>query len=261
MRASARLTPAHEPEACGCACEWGGHEAGRGGTLLVVAATLLWIGVALDVGVLAGLFLRGRWREAWLLPAVILAALVSAATVGLYPAYNTWAFWLASEFAHILLLLLLGVELTVRVFPHGTRGRAAALTWVGLTVLAAASVASTSAGVDALPRLIASVLCLYTGLTLVMAAYGLSLGALHDALLYGFPCYLIVYVSTWGFTDDDTRLANLASPLAFDLMMLNLLCVAWQHEPHAQRPFALASQVRRLWHTSRSVPLRSSQGG
>jgi hypothetical protein len=218
-----------------------------------MAAILLWTGVALDMGVLVGLFVRGRWREAWLLPVVIAAFLVSATTVGLCPGCNTWTFWLAKEFVHATLMLLLGLELTVRAFPPRASGRQAALACSSVVVLASAAfLVTTPAAIDVLPRLIACALCLYAGLTLVMASYGLSLGALHDGLLYGFPVYLIFYVGTWGFTGDDTRLANLVSPLVFNFFMLNLLCVAWQREEHALRPFALAACVRRLWRSLRA---------
>lgn len=212
-----------------------------------MAALLLWTGVALDVAVLVGLFVRRRWHQARLLPVVIVAALCSTVVVGICPGCNTWTLWLVSEFTHITLLLLLGLELSLRAFPRGSPGRRAVVLWLSSIAVATTAAVSTKAAlIDWLPLLIAAVLAVYVGLTLVMAHYAVALGALHDALLYGFPAYLLVYVATWGFTGDDTRLANLASPLAFDVFMSNLMCVAWQRNDIAAHPFALAACARRL---------------
>lgn len=211
-----------------------------------MAAVLLWTGVALDVGVLAGLALRGRWRDAWMCPLVIAAALASALTAGLCPACNTWTVWLVQEFAHVALLLLLGVELSLRLCPLGTVARRHARAWIAVVLVIAVGLVVGAAGIDALPRLIATVIFLYSGLTLVMAAHGLKIRlALHEALLYGFPLYLLVYVATWGYTGDDTRVANLASPLAFNLMMLNLLRVVWRRDPGVGVPRWLLARVGR----------------
>jgi hypothetical protein len=227
-----------------------------------MVAILLWTGIALDAGVLAGLALRGSWQKVVLLPPVVLAFLVSATSAGVCAHCNTWTFWLIKEFVHATLTFLLGLELSLRGFPRGSPGRRAALVWVSI-VMAGATIAVVTrpAVIDMLPPLIAAVLCIYVGLTLVMARYAVSLGALHDALLYGFPCYLIVYVATWGFTGDDTRVANLLSPIAFDVFMLNLLCVVWQRGDEVRRPFALAACVRELpaflrRHARRSHPSR-----
>ena len=202
-----------------------------------MAAFLLWTGVALDLGVLIGLAVRDRWRDAWLLPVVVLSALLSTATVGLCSACNTWNFWLLNEFAHVALWLLLGVELSLRLCPQGTVARRHARVWIALVLLVVGVLAFTApSGIDALPRLAATIIFLYAGLTLVMAAHELELqSALHEALLYGFPPYLLVYVATWGYTRDDTTWAGILNPLAFNLMMLNLLRVVWRRDP-APRP-------------------------
>jgi hypothetical protein len=219
-----------------------------------VAALLLWTGVTLDWGVLAGLVARARWRDAWLSPAVVLSFLVSALTAGLCHSCNTWGFWLTKEFVHVALMLLLGVELSLRLCPTG-QARRHAWIWIGIVTLVVAALSATAPPgplmVQVLPRLIAAVLFLYAGLTLVLAAHRLEIHlALHEALLYGFPPYLFVYVVTWSATGEDTRLANLASPLAFNLMMLNLLRVVWQRDPALRvGPSLLARLGQRLgWH-------------
>ncbi len=211
-----------------------------------MAAVLLWMGVALDVGMLVGLAVRGRWRDSWICPLVISAALASALTVGLCPACNTWTFWLLQEFGHIALLLLLGVELSLRLCPLDTPARRHMRAWIAVVLVIAVGLVIGAAGIDALPRLIAAVIFLYTGLTLVMVAHGLKISlALHEALLYGFPPYLLVYVTTWGYTREDTTWAGLLSPLAFNLMMLNLLRVAWRHDPTVGLPRRLLARVGR----------------
>lgn len=215
------------------------------GTLGGVAAGLLWIGVALDVGVLAGLFVRGRWRQAYLLPVLVAAALTSALTVGLCRACNTWAFWLANEFAHVALLLLLGLEVCLRAFAPGSRGRRSTGRWALFVVLVTGPfVLTTPAGIDVLPLLIGAVLLFYAGLWLVVLRYGAQRLALHDAVVYGFLAYLFVYAATWGFTGESTALANFASPLAFNLAMLNLLRVAWAREERAPRRSKLVQALR-----------------
>jgi hypothetical protein len=221
---------------------------------LGVAALLLWTGVALDLGVLAGLVVRGRWRDAWLCPAVVGAALTSALAAALCAACNNWTFWLLNEFVHIALLLLLGVELSLRLCPTGPARRHAWM-WIGVVALVIVALSVTAPPgplmVQVLPRLIATVLFLYAGLTLVMAAHHLKINsALHAALLYGFPPYLFVYVVAWGYTGDDPRLANLAGPLAFNLMMLNLLRAVWQRDPAPRLgPGLIARVAQRLgWH-------------
>lgn len=213
-----------------------------------MAALLLWWGVGLDAGVLLGLLVRGHWRRAYLLPIVLLATLAATGTIGLCPRCNTWDFWLTKEILHGGLLLLLGVELTLRLCPRRTLVRRRALTWVGIVFAAllvlVATAPPTPLIVHMLPRLIASVIFLYAGLTVILAHHELTLEALPDAVLYGFQFYLVVYVATWGFTGTSTRWAGLLSPLAFNLMMMNLLRVAWQREAHAVPLRAFAAQVR-----------------
>lgn len=219
-----------------------------------MAALLLWTGVALDLGVLTGLVMRGRWRDAWLCPAVVGATLISALASALCIACNNWTFWLFNEFAHIAILLLLGVELSLRLCPTAPARRHAWM-WIGVVamvvIVLAASAAPGPLMVQVVPRLIATVIFLYAGLTLVMAAHGLRIrSALHAALLYGFPPYLFVYVLAWGYTGDDTGPANLAGPLAFNLMMLNLARAVWQRDPAPRvGPSLLARVAQRLgWH-------------
>lgn len=219
-----------------------------------VSVLLLWAGVALDLGVLAGLVVRGRWRDAWLCPVLIGAFLVSAMSAGLCDSCNTWSVWIAKELVHVALMFLLGIELSLRLCTSAPARRHAWM-WIGVVALGIlALVASAPPGpltVQVLPRLIATVIFLYAGLTMVLAAHGLKIRlALHEALLYGFPPYLFVYVVAWGSTGDDTTWAGTLSPLAFNLVMLNLLRAVWQRDAAPQVGLSLLAQVaQRLgWH-------------
>jgi hypothetical protein len=206
------------------------------------------MGVLFEALTLVGLCVNRRLRRAWTLPPWLLSLIGSAAVVGVCPACNTWDFWLVKEFVHAALALLLGVELAARISQNLPRARQAARRWiVFVLVMMVVLVVTAPEGpltVNVLPRLLASIAWLYTGLVVVTIRFVLPLDPLHRAVLLGLSPYMMLYAATWGHAAADTSVPNLVNPAMFILALVVLLRAAWLRE---KTPAAPREVVRFLW--------------
>lgn len=231
----------------------------------MLAAILLWSGLALEAGTLAGLVVRRRLRRLVLLPVLVVAIFVSTVVPLAWPATYTWTFWLARELGHAALALLMGLELGLRLLFRIREAQREARRWIlgvfaGLALIAV--VASFLPPVTALlPATVFAVTWLYLGLLAVSAHHGLPMDQLHKTVLQGFSGYMFVYTCTWAFAHTDTALANTLNPIAFDLFMLALLWSAWRGEALADAsPQAVAYfWPWRRFERSRRAPLPLSE--
>lgn len=193
---------------------------------------VVWVGSLLELAVLAGLVVRRRLGQIRTLPLLLVATLASATTAVLCPPCNTWELWTAKELSHLALLVILGFEVAQRAFTT-TASQRAARSWTTcvLVVMFALAVAQrrTSVVVDVLPLLTSVVAWLYSGLAVIMLWHvGARIEPLHDAVLSGFPPYLMLYAATWSQAADGTRVAGLVNPLVWLLVLAALLKAAWQ---------------------------------
>lgn len=240
----------------------------------MLAAILLWTGLALEVCVLAGLFVRRRLRRLVLLPVLIGAILVLTAVPLAWPSTQTWTFWLARELSHAVLAVLMGLELGLRLLFRIPEAQQEARRWVlgvfaGLALIAA--VAAFLPPVTALlPATVFAITWLYLGLLSVRAHHGLPLDPLHSVVLHGFSVYMGVYAITWALARTDTTLANTINPLAFDLFMLALLWAAWRDDSHAGpdaatlnyfHPWRRFERPRRGWRSAMASNVAYGGGG
>lgn len=191
-------------------------------------------GPVLEVGVLAGLFVRGKWRESQVLPFWLAAILVSGTLKLASPGLNTWTFWIAKELLHDALYLLLGVELAAKLFGHlpwiKPRSESLVLAVFVGTLLLVATSPSGSVVTTLLPRLTLALAFLYLGLYAIAVYHAVPLGALHHTILRGFTVCLLVFAGTWSCTGDDTTVAAWMNSLAFAALLLALLRAAWRRD-------------------------------
>lgn len=197
-------------------------------------------GPVLEVGVLAGLFVRRKLVESRVLPFWLAAILVSGTLKLVWPDVNTWTFWIAKELVHDGLYLLLGVELAAKLYGHlpQTAPRAGNLVLVVLagTVLLVATTPEGSVVTTLLPRLTLALAFLYLGLYAIAVYYYVPLGILHHTILRGITLCLLVYTFTWAHADEDTRLAAWTNASAFAVLLVALLRAAWMRDtPAADR--------------------------
>jgi hypothetical protein len=223
-------------------------------------ALITWLGPVLELGILLGLIVRRRLGQVVMLPLLLVALIASATTVGLCPACNTWDFWLVKEFVHAALLLALGFEMAQRVFTDAP-ARRAARRWTAFVVMAMLALLVSGGRefliVGILPRLIASIAWLYTGLAIVMLRYGVRTDPIHDAILSGFPPYLMLYAATWSQVTDSTRMAAFLNPLVLIGVLAALLHAAWRPPRARDVPWLL----RRLRGRRTRQPSPPAQGG
>ncbi len=200
----------------------------------MLATILTWTSVLLEVATLVALVYRRRLRRLVTLP--LLLALVATFTIAprLWPASNTWDVWLAREFIHAAILLLMGLELALRLSLRLPDARREARQWiapilVGCVILLALT-RSAPPTVGLLPLLMLAIAWIYVGLTLVARHHLIPVEPLHKVVLHGFTVYLVIYALGWSLTGDDTRIVARVNAIAFNLLMLALLWAAWRQD-------------------------------
>ena len=206
----------------------------------MLANLVLWLGLALELGTLAGLVIRRRARRLLLLPVLVVSMFVTTLLPIVWPATNTWTLWLAYEFSHAILALLMGLEIGLRLFFRIPEAQQEARRWI-LGVFAGLALIGATAPflppvTALLPATAFAVAWLYVGLLGVTAHHGLPIDPLHKTVLYGFSACFGVYALTWALTGTDTTVANTVNPLAFDLMMLALTWAAWRDDSRDDVP-------------------------
>lgn len=214
-----------------------------------MSQALLWSGVVIELAILAGLVHRQRLRYCYSLPAFIAVVLLSTLAMGLCPSCNTWSFWNTQELVHALLLLVMGVELSTRLFRYLPEARLWARVSLVVVVAGAAALLATAPSwrplsVELLPRVLTALAWLYAGLVGVTAAYGLPLERLHQAILWGLSPYLILSALTLSRIASDKTLANVLNPLAFAIALAWLAWAAWAPSEPAD---ADAETVKVVW--------------
>lgn len=190
-----------------------------------------WACAAIDLAIVVGLLVRHRASHAYALPFLLIALAAPTAVLAAYPTCNTWDFWIAREFVHLALLLLLGLETADRVFTAAP-ARRAAQRWTGFVFLSIVVVAASSGRelliMGTLPALSGAVAWLYTGLAVVVLRYGVRIERLQDVILSGFPPYLMIHAATWSQAAEGTRIVQVVNPLVQLVLLVALLHAAWQ---------------------------------
>lgn len=210
----------------------------------------MWLGPALEVGVLAGLVARGRVRRLWSLPLLLVGLLLSGLLVAVWPTLRTWRFWTAKETAHALLFFVLGLEIVVRVFSRlpfaalATRASIGVLALVTIVLLLLPPHGHPA--LTLVPRLLASAAWLYLGVLAIRLLFIVPLDPLHKTVLVAVGPYMMFYAYTWGRVDSREAVAHVGylNAMAFTLVLGALLWAAWRDEP---APEAAPETVRFLW--------------
>lgn len=219
------------PFAHGAACErWGERS-------MSLTYLITWLGPLLEVGILVGLVHRRRLSDVVMLPVLLVSLIASATVVGICPSCNTWSFWVVKECIHTGLLLALGLELAQRAFPSAP-GRRAARRWasfVTVTMLVlVATIWRELAMVELLPRLVASVAWLYTGLSIVMLRHSRRVESLHDTILTSFAAYLMVYAALWSQVTHSAEVVALINPPVQLAVLAAVFYAAWAATPRVR---------------------------
>jgi hypothetical protein len=198
----------------------------------MLATTLGWLSIALQVGVLAGLVWRGRWRRLLLLPALLVAVAAPATVTLVWPSTHTWRAWLMAELTHALLLFLMGLELALLLFRRLPEARRDGRLWIASVLVSLGPLLATTPWqplmTAVLPRLTVAVAWLYGGLLFVCVLHAVPVDPLHKTVLRGFVTYLLVYSLGWGFTGTDTRIIGIVNAITFDVLMIVMLRAAWR---------------------------------
>jgi len=226
----------------------------------MLAAVLLWAGLVLEVGTLAGLVVRRRLRRLLLLPVLLAVMFVTTLVPVVWPATHTWPLWLAYELTHAGITLLMGLELGLRLFFRIPEAQVDARRWVVRVFVGLALIAASAPFLPPvtalLPAVVLPITWLYVGLLAVATHHGMPIDPLHKAVLYGFSACFGVYALAWALTGTDTSIANTVNPLAFDLMMLALTWAAWRDDAPRDVPEAT---IDYFWPWRRFERARRSQ--
>lgn len=210
---------------------------------------LIWLCVALELVLLAGLVVRGRVRQCYTLPVLVTTWLASASIVGVCPGCNTWRFWAVKETIHAVLAVALGLELAVRVFGSLPRAWLLARLVIAATAVLAVALVWTAPpapwSVRVLPWLLAGVAWLYTGLGLILLFFRMPVETLHRTLLWSLSPYLMLYAATWGHTREDVSLPNTLNPFAFTATLAFIVWAACRRE--GTTPEGHPATVAWLW--------------
>lgn len=217
---------------------------------LMLLALLSWSGPVLEVGVLLGLMWRRRLGRAWSLPVFLSAVLAADMIVALWPALNTWRFWLSIEVFHTLLLLALVLEVSFRI-ARSLPGPALTLSLLVPIVIAATGALWRDAPrqyvlFELVPRLLAGTAGLYIGTFLVQAFFRVPVDPLHKAVLLGLSPWMLLYAATWGRVTraDAVAMTGAVNAAMFAFALLVLLEAAWRRE---DGPTVRLGLLRFLW--------------
>jgi hypothetical protein len=207
-----------------------------------VAPGLLWCGPALEVAIVVGLTVRLRLRLCLTLPVFLIATLTTTTLAGVCPPCVTWEFWIAKELLHAVLMLVMGLELSARLFrglPYSqAKARRRIIGVLALTALLLVTAPIGPASVVLLPRLLMGLAWLYFGLWLVVRSSRLVVDPLHASVLNGFTPWLLAYALTWARATDDTVLPNVLMPVLSVFVLVVLLKAAWRRDGTAVAAFA-----------------------
>lgn len=200
----------------------------------MLASLLTWTSILLEVATLAALAHRRRLRRLLALPLLLVLVLATTVAPLLWPAARTWGVWLAREFAHAFVLLLMGLEIALRIGLRLPSARREARRWIVLLLLALGTVLVVAHGAPPmtglLPLVMIGVASLYVSLTLIARHHLIPVEPLHKTVLHGFTAYLLVYALGWTLTGDDTTVVARLNAVAFNLLMLALLWAAWRDD-------------------------------
>lgn len=209
----------------------------------------LWTCLGLEAALITGLLLRRRVVSCYSLLPLAAAWLVTDVSVALYPACNTWEFWITKELTHAVLAFAVGAELSWRALVASVRGQCAARVVLGVDlVFAVALVATAHAGplsVTFLPRLVVGQAILYLGLLWVLARHALPLERLHRAVLGGMTVHGVLYWMTWSHTGSETAVAGFVNSVVFVGVLGVLVWAVWTDHV---TPDEVQPEILRLVH-------------
>ncbi len=164
---------------------------------------ILWLGSASLLGILVGLFVRGRARVCRSFTVYVAAVCLPQVMYSTWPDrfYNA-DFWMLSEITHCILKFAIALEvgfLVLRRFP----GASQTARWAGLLVVSIiffAILALPAENPDyyaivgkLLPRILNGTIWLFVALASVILWYRLPLHSLHKAIVLGFVPYLLIF--------------------------------------------------------------------
>ncbi len=200
----------------------------------MLATILTWTSVALEVATLAALIQRRRLRRLVTLPVLLVLVAVFTVAPRVWTEANTWSVWLAREFIHATVLLLMGLEIALRLSLRLPDARQEARQWIGPIlvgcVILLVLTRSAPPTVGLLPLLMLAIAWIYVGLTLVARHHLVPVEPLHKTVLHGFTVYLVIYALGWSLTGEDTTIVAHVNAIAFNLLMLALLWAAWRQD-------------------------------
>ena len=201
---------------------------------------IAWIGPLVEAALLAGLIVRRRIPDAPALAVLAAVLFASDSTHLACPSCNTWSFWTAKEFLHVVLFSWLGIETAVRA-SHEAPTRRAIWRWSAFVAAVTLGLVLTAPDgspiVQILPRLMGALAWLYTGLAVIMLRHDARVTPLQDSVLAGFTPYLIVYAATWSRADWDTSAANLVNPVMCIVVLAIIARAAWRSDTGRRSPW------------------------
>jgi hypothetical protein len=208
------------------------------------------IGKLALVAALAGIVVRGRFKDCRAFPAYLMAVLLTELAVALWPGrLFRWDFWVFQQFLFNVCKVAVAVELAFlafRLFP-GAR-TTARLGWAVVVVATTISIVAatpdrTSNATDAYqsfvfavqPRLVNGTIWLFVITARLVSFFNLPWSDWHRAISLGFCIYLVVFVTLlnlerklgWGIQE----LFNRVDGSAYVALELWWAYAAWRREP------------------------------
>ncbi len=230
----------------------------------VLSQAVPWSGVLLELPILAGLFLRRRYRVCPSFVVYLLVILAGDLLIILGPrnldakswlfsllgatGFYSRRFWLIQQLAINLARFAVALELAYRTFRSFPGARATArgvlLVLVAVTLVSVVAVTPQISAIDPddrvnqmigrlQPRILNGTVWLLTGMGALILWYRLPVDRFHKAILTGLVPYLLVFtiglnaVDSYGWSDSARRAVNYVSNSAYLLLLVYWIRAAW----------------------------------
>lgn len=223
------------------------------------------IGKVALAAALAGIVVRGRFKDCRAFPVYLVAVLATELGVALWPArLFRWDFWVFQQALYNVCKVAIALELAVyafRLFP-GARSTAR-MGWAIVVVVTTLSIVAatpdrTSSTTDVYqaftfaiqPRIVNGTIWLFVITARLVAFFNLPWSDWHRTISLGFCIYLVVFVTGlnlqrklgWSILDATNRIDG----LAYVMLELWWVHAAWRREPRGDpAPSALRALAAR----------------
>jgi hypothetical protein len=220
---------------------------------------LAYAGTGAIAVVLAGIFVRHRYRVWFFFPLFLAVSLVCTVLMLFWPrVFYTHDFWQGKENALNLLRFGMALELAYRTF-RAFPGALATLRWVLLLVLvttfvAVVAVSGSGSGIqsfmtDLQPRVLNGSIWLFTAVAALILWYRLPVEAFHKAVLLSYVPFLLVFtvsLNAWATLAAWTAAGwekawyvTYPYQLSYLALMIHWARAAWRRVEEPARPPAL----------------------